>query len=898
MSKSLAALMMSVTIVTVARADSLSVAPPSAQTVAQADSLAVAPPAQTAPLAQAPPAGTPAQTPPARSVPPVRATRLTAPVTVDGLLSEPVWQNGNAVTDFKQRDPNEGAESSQKTEVRVAYDDDAVYVGARCYDAHPESLLVRLSRRDVSVPADRFSLYLDPYHDKRTGYYFLVNAAGTLFDGTLSNDGWEDSSWDGVWEAKTRVDAQGWTAEMRIPYSQIRFQRAAQHVWGINFRRVIQRNNEETFLVYQPKKESGFVSRWPDLIGIEDIKPPRSIELRPYVTSKAEYLTRSPLDPFNDGSRYQPNTGGDLRMGIGSKVTLNATANPDFGQVEVDPAVVNLSDVESFFDEKRPFFVEGSSIFNFGNQGADDYWGFNWPEPRFFYSRRIGRGPQGEVPSAQYADVPVGTSILGAAKLTGKIFPTVSFGTLHAVADREFARLEDSGNRWRTEIEPRTYYGVARGLKEFNERRQGFGLMSTMAARAFDDPALRNQLNSRSLMAGFDGWTFLDQDKTWVISGWSAMSHVTGTEERITALQQQSRHYFQRPDADHVEVDPTATSLTGFGSRYWLNKQKGNGIVNAALGFMSPKFDVSDVGFHTRSDIINSHVGGGYKWTDTNRWRKYQHVLGSVFASYDFQGNPIWGGVWASSNTEFINNYSLQCNVAYNPGTVNTRRTRGGPLTKNKPGYEGFLYFDTDGKAKLFYYVESYIYDVPQADSRVWYVFPGIEWKPASNVLFNLGPGYEHNVENAQFVESFDDPTATATFGRRYVFANLDQKTASANFRINWAFSPTMSLQTYMQALISSGAYTGYKSLAQPKSYEFDPVAYGGNPDFNFKSLRGNAVFRWEYLPGSTLFLVWTQQRSAVDDVGDFNFRRDFRSLTSADADDIFLAKLTYYFSL
>ncbi len=835
--------------------------------------------------------------------PPVRAERLTSPVAIDGVLSEAIWQNGNAVTDFKQRDPNEGAEPSQKTEVRVAYDDDAIYVGARCFDAHPESMLVRLSRRDVSVPADRFSFYLDPYHDKRSGYYFLVNAAGTLYDGTLSNDGWEDNSWDGVWAAKSRVDELGWSVEMRIPYSQLRFQQATQQVWGVNFRRVIQRNNEEVFLVYQPKKESGFVSRWPELHGIENIRASRAIELKPYITSKGEFLTHAPLDPFNDGSRHHADVGGDLRMGIGGKMTLNATVNPDFGQVEVDPAVVNLSDVESFFQEKRPFFTEGSSIFNFGNQGANNYWGFNWPEPAFFYSRRIGRGPQGGRPDSdpsidQYVDAPIGTRILGAAKLTGKLRPSVSFGTLHALADREVATIETGGTRSKVGIEPLTYYGVARGLKEINNRRQGFGLMTTVAARSFEDAPLRDQLNSRSVMTGFDGWTFLDSSKTWVVSGWTALSHVAGTSDRITALQRHSRHYFQRPDADHVEVDPTATSLTGLGSRYWINKQKGNGIFNSALGFMSPSFDVADVGFHSRSDIINAHIGGGYKWTEPTKRRKFQEVLGSVFASYDLQGNPLWGGVWASGFTEFSNNYSWNYNVAFNPQTVNNRRTRGGPLTLNKPGYELSTYIDTDGKAKLFYYFEVYSYRVPAADTYNWNVEPGIEWKPASNVTVSFGPGYSRNVENAQFVASFDDPGAAATFGRRYVFGRLDQTTVSANIRLNWAFTPTMSLQTFMQPLISAGDYTDFKSLARPRSYEFDPYPFPGNPDFNFKSLRGNAVFRWEYMPGSTVFLVWTQERQDFEDTGEFSFRRNFENLIDADKNNIFLAKLSYYFSL
>ena len=900
-----AAFLLSIPLASAAGADSLTVAPPPVPGSAVTDSiLQTVHEVRTAAAAARADSAAKALR---NTHPPVIAVRLTEPVNIDGVLSEPVWHNEYAVTDFKMRDPNEGAEPSQRTEVRVAYDDDAIYVGARCYDAHPESLLVRLSRRDVSVPADRFSLYLDPYHDKRSGYYFLVNAAGTLFDGTLSNDGWEDNSWDGVWAAKTKVESQGWTVEMRIPYSQIRFQKAAQCVWGINFRRVVARNSEEDFLVYQPKKESGFVSRWPELHGIENISPPRSIELLPYVTTRADYLVHQPGDPFHDGSAYIPNGGADLRMGLGSKLTLNATVNPDFGQVEVDPAVVNLSDVESYFDEKRPFFVEGSSIFNFGNQGASNYWGFNWPEPTFFYTRRIGRGPQGAVPgSADYVDSPIATTILGAAKLTGKLSSSLNFGTLHAVTGREFAQLagaSDPAAQTHLEIEPPTYYGVVRGLKEFNDRRQGFGLMGTLAARDFSAPSvpgygLENQLNSHSLMTGFDGWTFLDKKQVWVISGWTAMSSVAGTQARMTSLQRNARHYFQRPDADHVEVDPNATSLTGFGSRYWINKQKGNVIMNSALGFIDPKFDVADMGFQSRSDVINGHLGGGYKWTNTTKHKKYQEVLGSLFGSYDFQGNRTWGGVWLSGYTEFINNYSFSYSTAYNPQTVNPRRTRGGPLMLNMPGYEGNLYLDTDGKAKLFYYVSLYGYQQPKADSYNWEVDPGVQWKPVSNVLLDVGPSYSRNLDDAQYVDVIVDPTATATYGKRYVFGRLDQTTVAANIRLNWAFSPTMSLQTFIQPLISAGHYAGYKSLARPKSYEFDPYFYPNSQDFNYKSLRGNAVFRWEYMPGSTLYLVWTQERSNTDPVGDFQFRRDMADLTNLDPNNVFMAKLTYYFNL
>jgi len=848
------------------------------------------------------------------SHPPVVATRLMESVSIDGVLSEAVWKNGNACTEFKQRDPVEGGTPSQRTEVRLAYDDDALYVGARCYDSAPESLLVRLTRRDVSIPSDRFSIYLDPYYDRRSGYYFLVNCAGSMFDGTLSNDGAEDGSWDGVWAAKAKVDDQGWTVEMRIPYSQLRFQRADHYKWGVNFRRRIERHTEEDFLVYQPKKEAGFVSRFPDLVGIEQVSPGRSLELTPYFTQKGEFVRAPDANPFNDGSRHVRDAGVDLRMGVGSKLTLNATVNPDFGQVEVDPAVVNLSDVESFFQEKRPFFVEGSSVFRFGNEGANDYWGFNWPEPTFFYSRRVGRGVQGSVPDSQYADTPVGTSILGAGKLIGKIAPTWNFGTLHAVTARETADLYGSGISSESVVEPLSYYGVLRTQKEFKNRQQGLGFMATAAARNFDGDAarLRPELNAQSYMTGLDGWFFLDKNQEWVISGWSAMSHVVGTEERITELQQNSQHYLQRPDAPDNHwygVDEDATSMTGFGTRLWLNKQKGNAFGNAAFGFMDPKFDVNDVGFMSRADVINAHAGGGYKWTETTKTRKYQDVIGAVFGSADFQGNIVWAGVWGGGFTEFANNHSFEYKVAFNPGTVNNRRTRGGPLTLNKAGYETYLYYDTDGKAKLFYFVEGYSYLQPENDSYEWNVFPGVEWKPVSNVTLRIGPGFERIIQDVQYVDQFDDAAAAGTYGRRYVFAELDQKTLSAQIRLNWAFTPTISLQTFLQPLISSGDYYEFKSLSKPKSYDFAGYDYLGtpypgssdlptNPDFNFKSLRGNAVFRWEYLPGSALFLVWTQDRTDAEDTGVFHMYSDAKKLMAADANNVFLAKVTYYFNL
>jgi hypothetical protein len=846
--------------------------------------------------------------------------RVSYPILIDGLLSEPVWQNGEGVSDFRQLDPQEGAAPSMRTEVRVAFDDDALYIAALMHDPSPDSILARLSRRDVEVPSDRFTLYLDPYHDRRTGFFFTVNAAGTLSDGTLSNDGWYDYSWDGVWHGHARVDSAGWTAEMRIPYSQLRFERSSQPVWGVNFYRGCPRRNEHVYVAYQPKKESGFVSRFPDLVGIENMNPGRSIEVTPYVTTKAEYLIHDAGDPFNDGSRYVPDAGADLRMAVG-RLTMNATVNPDFGQVEVDPAIVNLTDVESFFQEKRPFFVENSSIFAFGNQGANNYWGFNWPEPIFFYTRRIGRTPQGSTPDTSYEDVPLGTSILGAAKLTGKISPSVNFGTLHALTAREHADIYHLGSELEQEVEPLSYYGVARSLKEFSGRRFGLGLMGNAAVRFFEDDDLRGDINRSAFMGGWDGWAFLDRDQTWVVSGWSAASLVTGTAERMAAVQTSSRHYFQRPDADYLDVKTDVTSLSGFGSRYWLNKQKGSVICNAALGFMSPEFDVNDVGFMQRADVINGHFGGGYKWTTPGKLRNYSDVIGAAFASYDFGGNPTWGGLFLAGYTEFNNSYSWDYRTAFNPHTISNRRTRGGPLMINLPGYELGTYFDTAGKDKLFYFLDTGGYRQESGSWNYW-LNPGVEWKPASNVVFRFGPRLSQVHEDAQYVDTISDATATATYASRYVFATLDQTEVAADIRLNWAFTPNFSLQFFAQPLISSGEYTGYKELARSRSYDFnrygegsstidpglvvDPDGPGGpappftldNPNFDVLSLRGNAVLRWEYMPGSTFFLVWTQERSEEDSVGNFQFNESMRSLASAEANNIFLAKVSYYFNL
>ncbi len=850
----------------------------------------------------------------------VRAVRATAGISIDGILDEPSWQGQHGVSAFTQREPDQGSAPTERTLVFMAFDNEAIYVGARLFDSSPDSVVARLARRDRYTSADMFYVFLDPYLDRRTGFYFAVNAAGTLYDGVLYNDDWDDDNWDGVWEAKTMRDAEGWTVEMRIPYSQLRFHQADQQRWGINFKREIARKNEQTYLTFTPRNQSGFVSRFVPLVGIDGVKPPARLEILPYITSRASMTNPAAGNPFNDGRELSTSVGTDLKFGIGSNLTVDATINPDFGQVEVDPAVVNLSDFETFFPEKRPFFIEGSTIFDFGYGGSNNNWGFNWGNPDFFYTRRVGRAPQGRVPSSDYARSPDGTSILGAAKLTGKVAGW-NFGTMQALTGREMARLDVGGSRSEAEVEPRSWYGVLRSQREMNGGAQGIGLIATSTLRDFDDPRLRNEINSSAFTLGVDGWTFLDRDKVWVISGWTGASMVQGSAERITRLQRSSLHYFQRPDAAHLDLDPSATSLSGLAGRVALNKQKGNWRFNSALGVVTPGFDVNDLGFQSRTDVINTHAVVGRRWSTPGKTFRFVNTNTALFGLWDFGGELTGAGVFHNAYFQFLNYHSIEYILAVNPDRLSNRLTRGGPYTRTPAGIEAGLFYSSDERKSVSFNANIYTYTAQERSSVNREVSAGVEWRPSSNMTLSFSPRVSRSFTAAQYVGTFADPMATETFGNRYVFAELGQTSLSGDIRMNWIFNPKLSLELFAQPLIASGDYYHFKELAKPRTYDFnrygqngstfdgqtytaDPDGPGpatpiavGNPDFNFRSLRGNAVLRWEYLPGSTLFLVWTQSRSSVENIGNFRFGHSAGELLRADADNIFAVKLTYWWN-
>jgi hypothetical protein len=852
----------------------------------------------------------------------VQAQRVHEVIRVDGRLDESIWQ-GPGAGDFIQRNPLDGKPATERSEVWVAFDDKALYVAARLYDAEPGKIIRLLGRRDDALDSDWFTFAVDPYFDRRSGYSFSVSPAGSIIDMTLYNDEWNDTSWDGVWESAALVDARGWTVEMRIPYDQLRFPTSEEYMWGINFKRTIQRKNEQDLFSWVPKEENGYVSRFARLTGIRGIRPGRHFEAIPYTVGKLAFSPREEGNPFRDGSDLFASVGLDLKYGLKSDLTLDLSLNPDFGQVEVDPAEVNLSVFETYYSEKRPFFIEGASTFNFGYGGANTNFGFNWGNPEFFYSRRIGQSPQGWVSGDGYVNYPETTTILGAAKLSGKMAGNWNIGFLNAVTAREYAGIDSVGNRSSQEVEPFSDYGVLRAQKDFNQGRQGLGFIATGVFRDLGDSGLQEILGRQALALGADGWLQLGRKQQWALTGWLGATRVTGSREYIFDLQRSSLHFFQRPDADHLSLDSEATSLSGWAGRVALNRQKGNWILNAALGAVSPGFEANDLGFQWRGDYVNSHLVAGYNWLHPGKVFRDATVMAAVARGWDFGGNMIMKNYFLFLYGDFLNYWGGSIQMGHIAASYDKEATRGGPLLLQPPASWIDFRVYSDSRKPLVLSLSGEI-SRRQDSSYDYEIGSELRWKPRSNVSLSLEPQYEVIRTHRQWVTRVDDPLMTATYGRRYVFASLDEKVLSAEIRLNWIFSPKISLQAYLQPLIAVGAYTEFKELARPASrafsfyghddsiiaqndagYTVDPDGGGpapefifANPDFNFKSLRGTVVFRWEYRPGSIFYFVWTQNRQDFANPGDLDFGRDLGDLISAKGDNIFMLKATYRFNL
>ncbi|MBK7632334.1 MAG: carbohydrate binding family 9 domain-containing protein [Ignavibacteriales bacterium] len=850
--------------------------------------------------------------------------KLDEPLILDGVLSEPVYSK-QPITAFTQKDPDEGKFATEKSEVWISHDADNIYFSGRFYDSNPDSIDVTLMRRDNFIESDWFWIYLDPYNDDRTGFYFAVNPGGSIADGTLFNDGGMDESWDGIWQSKTTVDESGWNLEVRIPFTQLRFKDAEKMIWGVNLNRDIKRKHEMSFYVLVPKKESGFVSKFADLIGLDGIKAKHRFEILPYFVQKAQYLVHDVNDPFYKSNQYKTSVGADIKFSIGSNLNVDATINPDFGQVEVDPAIINLSEFETFYNEKRPFFIEGGNIFSFGYGGANNNWGFNFGVPELIYSRRIGRSPQGNVTKNGYVDYPNETRILGAAKLTGKIDETWSIGALSSLTERTYATLRQEISDTSIEVEPFTHYGIFRTQKEFNSGKQAIGIIFTSVNRDLSNENLKNLLSNQAYTFGTDGWTFLDDDETYVVTGSVIGSYTSGTKKYLKRLQEQPYRYMQRPDKTYMPIDTNRTSIAGYFARVSLNKQKGNFYVNAAIGIISPGFEYNDLGSQWFADRINGHLVTGYRWFDPDDIFRRKSVYLAYNRTSDFENNIERSGFYLTSSAQFLNYWGINAQVSNNFKSVSKSLTRGGPKLNIPSNYSFNISAYTDSREKII--VSPGIgYWRNEIGSNEFATEIEIEWKPSSRISFSFGPEYATNNTSFQWVRDISDQTAVRTYNTRYVFADLDQKTFSANIRLNWIFTPTLSLQLYIQPLISVGDYENFKEIINPptlevkqyglegsqisydtesENYSVDPDAEGPapsfdfhNPDFNFKSLRGNLVLRWEALPGSVFYFAWTNSRMNFENPGEFNFKNDFSSLLKSETDNIFLVKFSYWIDI
>jgi hypothetical protein len=779
-----------------------------------------------------------------------------------------------------------------------------------------------VARRDASLNTDEVWLELDPYNDDRNGFVFVLSAGGYIFDASMYNDGWMDSSWDGVWRGASRVDDQGWTGEMRIPFSQLRFKPGPDQVWGINVSRRCKRTQGHDDLFHQPRGESGHISRFPDLVGLDGVQPRANREVLVYGVGKGEYLQSDAGNPFNDGSELAYDFGGDLKWGLTSNLTLNATFNPDFGQVEVDPAVVNLSDSETFFSEKRPFFVQDASIFRYGRNGTNNNWGFNWMDAMLFYTRRIGRNPQlGINGDADHSASPTGTTILGAAKLTGKMGNT-EIGALTAVTDAEFHQLYGGGTFGRELAEPRTSYSVLRTTHTAPDGSYAAGTMFTATLRDPEDPKFRETLAERAFSWGVDGWTFLDDDEVWAVRSYLAASRVEGTADAIDRQQRSSRRYFQRPDAEHLSYDPSRRNLSGWSSRIMLNKQKGNTTLNAAVGATSPGFEINDLGFQTRADIINTHVTVGRRWNNPGPLFRNRSLTVASYWTWDFGGTRNGGGAGLFYWFQFANYWSFEGSFFYNPERDLTRTTRGGPIMRAPENREFSVNLSTDPRRAWRISAYGGSSRGAPGEASAWAGL-GLTLKPSSALKLTMGPDYSWYDDQAGYVTRVEDPVMTATYGDRYIFSDIEYKEVGMSMRVDWAFTPRLTLQAYAQPLIAVGDYHRLKEFAAPRTYDFNAygetpgssIAYdatedeyqidpgdGGepftvsNPSFTFKSIRLNTVLRWEYRPGSTFFLVWTRNGTGFSSVANLDIERDARSLLELPGEDVVMAKVTRWF--
>jgi hypothetical protein len=854
-----------------------------------------------------------------------RAARRSTAIRVDGKLDEAAWATAPATRGFWQRFPNEGQPPELDTEFRVLYDDEAVYVGVHAHDDRPHEIRGLLTRRDVMSASDWILIALDSYHDRRTAFVFAINPAGVQRDLLIFDDAQEDSSWDAVWTAATAVGDRGWVAEFRIPLSQLRFAALERQEWGLQVLRQVGRSGEETAWTPMPRSSPKVVSSFGVLGGLDNVKQRQRMELLPYVSAGAGLLEDTDSDdPFDSTGELRGNVGLDVKYGLGSAFTLAATINPDFGQVEADPSQVNLSGRELFFPEKRPFFLEGIDIFRYSlGQGDGD-----GSVESLFYTRRIGAAPR--LPASDdwdYTDEPENTTIYGAAKISGKTAGGWSFGLLDALTAEETADYLDDEDpampvRRSRIIEPLTNYAVARVRKDLRAGKTQFGAVMTAVNRDLEGYAA-DYLHDQAYTGGVEV-THRFADDTWSTNLRLAGTWVHGSEAAIEETQRKLRHLYQRPDAEHVELDPTRTSLAGTALLFEIGKIDGGHWRFATGGdTRTPGFEANDLGFQRTGDYY-------VQWI----WAQYRDDKpGGQLASYSVNLNG-WGVTdWAPQLNNIggnVNGGVTLKNQWGGGGGISVDRPywsvaalRGGPALRSEPAWNVWGNLRSDPRRTVAFTSDGWLWRRGAGDSWEAGGNAGLTVQARSNLDVFVGPSFEVRTEDQQYIDELTDEADAP----HYVFGRIRQVVTGMTVRGSWTFSPALSLQVYAQPYIASGVYAGYKEASDPGSRRYEDryheyatgeiaidranesISIDRNrdgqsdftfdlPDFNFRELRSNVVLRWEYLPGSAVFFIWSHGRS--EEVSDGRYRGwdDLSALAQATGEHLVMVKANYWIGL
>ena len=826
------------------------------------------------------------------------------PPEIDGRLDDAAWQEGEWAGGYTQQLPTEGATPSQRTELKILYDAKHVYFAIRAYD-DPAKVHRYPGRRDAFV-GDIVGVCFDSYNDKRTGFEFDLTAGGSKIDLILGNGETEwDTSWDAVWDGKVAHDERGWTAEFRVPLSQLRYGPQDEQVWGLHSWRWIDRNQEEDQWQLIPRQNSGRMHQLGELRGIRGLERPRHLELLPHVVGQTSSGPSTPDSPDRSGT-----AGLDAKLGLSSNFTLDATFNPDFGQVEADPSVVNLSAYETFYEEKRPFFLEGRKIVSFPLEDED----------QLFYSRRIGQAPSLQPPlrDGEAAQVPESTTILGALKVTGKTAGGLSLGVLQSFTQQETALVSSALGSRQPVVEPAASYTVARLHKDWGKGNTSLGAMLTSTHRFADDPALE-RLPTQAFTAGADFSRYF-RDRSLVLEASGILSHVSGAVPAMLALQTNAVHYYQRPDAEHIGLDASARSLSGHGGALSFGTSgKGRLRLEDQFHWYSPGLELNDIGYLRQADVVANELRlGWFEPSPGSLLREYSFEL-TRQDQWDFGGLAVRSQNELEAAAQFRNKWRAAASFGYQD-VVDTRMLRGGPALRWHDYLETSLGVRSDPSRRLSATLEGEAASARDDDSRSQSVEGSLRLRVSNRLSLSGGAGYERLADNLQFAAS-----AAAGGEPRYVLARLDQDTWSFTFRADLSITPELTLQYYGSPFIGTGRYTSFKqatdTLAQGyadrfRLYGADEIAYSeadnryvvtettgappysfANPDFSFRQFRSNLVARWEWRPGSSLYVVWSQGRTAALPTYQASFGTNWSELWRTQPDNVFLVKLSYWFS-